>query len=81
MLKNYPCVVREIEGSGKMYHCITVNVSLLLIFFLHVQARAYGSVDGKLTLNMVDECVEDMLQQHQQKQLWEKGTQTSTLTS
>ena len=45
----------------------------------HVQARAYGSLDGKLTLRMVGECVEDMLQQHQQKQYWEKGDQTSII--
>lgn len=45
------------------------------------QARAYGSFDGKLTLMMVDECVKDMLQQHQQKQRWEKGNPNSTVMS
>ena len=52
-----------------------------MMSFMFLQARAYGSVDGKLTMKMVEECVEDMLQQHQQKQFWEKGTQTSVLSS
>jgi len=46
-----------------------------------VQARAYGSLDGKLTEQMVDTCLEEMLQQHQQKQQWgdqDKRTLSST---
>ena len=58
-----------------------IYVIILYYISFPVQARAYGSSDGKLTLRMVDECVEDMLQQHQQKQYWEKGDQTSTRTS
>ena len=53
----------------------------MILFSLIIQARAYGSADGKLTLKMIEECVEDMLQQHEQKQFWEKGTLSSTVTS
>ena len=52
----------------------------MILFSLNIQARAYGSAGGKLTLKMM-ECVEDMLQQHEQKQFWEKGTLSSTVTS
>jgi len=52
------------------YHC---NISL--------QARAYGSQDGKLTEEMMDVCMDEMTQQHQQKQAWndqkKKRTQSS----
>lgn len=36
------------------------------------QARAYGSEDGKLTEPMIDSCVDEMIAQHKQKDIWQK---------
>ena len=38
------------------------------------KARAFGSVDGELTEEMMDNGVEEMVEQHQQKVFWEKGS-------
>jgi ATPase family AAA domain-containing protein 3A/B len=35
------------------------------------QASAYGSLEGKLTLEMIDKCVDEMKEQHQQKVKWQ----------
>ena len=37
-----------------------------------VQARAYGSQDGRLTEEMLSSCLEEMKAQHQQKEIWKK---------
>ena len=47
--------------SDMYYFCLSV-----------VQGRAYGSVDGMLTEEVFDECVEEMVEQHRQKVTWEK---------
>ena len=39
-----------------------------------MQAEAYGSKEGRLEESMIDRCVEEMLDQHSQKELWDKGT-------
>ena len=38
------------------------------------QAQAYGSTEGGLTMEVIDDCVRDMLEQHSQKDFWDKGT-------
>ena len=38
------------------------------------KARAFGSVDGELTEEMMDNGVKEMVEQHQQKVFWEKGS-------
>ena len=46
------------------------------------QARAYGSQEGRLTEEMVDACLDEMVEQHQQKQAWNhKETTKRTPTS
>ena len=37
----------------------------------HLQAAAYGSGDGKLTNEMIEECVQEMIEQHRQKSRWQ----------
>ena len=52
-----------------------------LSLYIYAQARVYGSKDGILTEEMVDTCVDEMLQQHQQKQTWnDQDTNKRTLT-
>ncbi|XP_065889955.1 ATPase family AAA domain-containing protein 3-like [Dysidea avara] len=59
--KKFHKMAKETEGfSGR-------EIAKLAISW---QARAYGSLDGKLTEQMVNTCLEEMLQQHQQKQQW-----------
>ena len=36
-----------------------------------IQAAAYGSVDGSLTEEMIDQCVNEMIEQHKQKTKWQ----------
>ena len=44
-------------------------------FFLSLhKAKAFGSVDGTLTEDMMDSGVKDMIEQHKQKVFWEKGS-------
>ena len=38
------------------------------------KAKAFGSVDGTLTEDMMDSGVKDMVEQHKQKVFWEKGS-------
>lgn len=69
-----------IHNNQKHYHYFIVTVHMLLYY--NMQARAHGSQDGKLTEEMVDTCVKEMVQQHQQKQVWndeEIKKRTSTI--
>lgn len=53
----------------------TYNRSSLLCNFLYViQAAAYGSIEGKLTEEMIDKCAKEMAEQHQQKTEWQNVT-------
>ena len=43
---------------------------------LSFQARAYGSPEGKLTEEMMNRCVQEMVDQHKQKMFREKEAHT-----
>lgn len=51
---------------------LSVPYCLLPIHLL--KAKAFGSSDGKLTVDMIDSGVKEMQEQHMQKVFWEKGS-------
>ena len=54
-----------------MRQCIEICA---IVVTHHTQADAYGSTEGRLDETMMDRCVGEMLEQHSQKQVWDKGT-------
>ena len=48
-----------------------------MILFLFPQASGYGSEDGMLTREMMNERVDEAVQQHQQKVAWRMPSSTA----
>lgn len=79
-------IADQIEGfSGREISKLAVAWQVLFLLHVHgpclchctlplMQARAYGSQDGVLTEAMIDECVNNMMEQHKQKAVWQEDT-------
>ncbi len=49
------------------------DFSLEMDLVLQARAYMYGSPGGQLSEEMMDSCVQEMVDQHKQKTFWEKG--------
>lgn len=52
--------------------CIAVLFPVTSPLNFKLQAAAYGSAEGSLTVEMMEECVREMISQHQQKSYWQE---------
>ena len=58
-------------GMAMWWLIITPFYLKILVRTFSIQAAAYGSVDGSLTEEMIDQCVNEMIEQHKQKTKWQ----------